>query len=125
ARERILVVDDNADMREYLRQLLCDWTIEIATDGAVALEAARERRPDLVITDVMMPRLDGFGLLRELRRDPRTDTVPVLMLSARAGKEARVSGLSAGADDYIIKPFSARELTARVHSLLAVSRARR
>ena len=125
ARERILVVDDNADMREYLRQLLCDWTVEIATDGALALEAARERRPDLVITDVMMPRLDGFGLLRELRRDPRTDAVPVLMLSARAGEEARVSGLSAGADDYIIKPFSARELTARVHSLLAVSRARR
>jgi len=124
-RERILVVDDNADMREYLRQLLCDWTIEIATDGALALEAARERQPDLVITDVMMPRLDGFGLLRELRRDPRTDAVPVLMLSARAGEEARVSGLSAGADDYITKPFSARELTARVHSLLAVSRARR
>jgi PAS domain S-box-containing protein len=125
ARERILVVDDNADMREYLRQLLCDWTIEIATDGVHALEAARERRPDLVITDVMMPRLDGFGLLRELRRDPRTDAVPVLMLSARAGEEARVSGLSAGADDYVIKPFSARELTARVRSLLAVSRARR
>jgi signal transduction histidine kinase/DNA-binding response OmpR family regulator len=124
-RERILVVDDNADMREYLRQLLCDWHVEIATDGAFALEAARSRPPDLVVTDVMMPRLDGFGLLRELKSDPQTRGVPVLMLSARAGEEARVSGLSAGADDYVIKPFSARELTARVHSLLALSKARR
>jgi len=124
-RERILVVDDNADMREYLRQLLCDWHVETATDGVHALEAARSRPPDLVLTDVMMPRLDGFGLLRELRRDPQTRAVPVLMLSARAGEEARVSGLSAGADDYVTKPFSARELTARVHSLLALSKARR
>ena len=124
-RERILVVDDNADMREYLRHLLCDWHVELATDGANALEAARSRPPDLVVTDVMMPRLDGFGLLRDLRRDPRTRAVPVLMVSARAGEEARVSGLSAGADDYVTKPFSARELTARVHSLLALSKARR
>ena len=124
-RERILVVDDNADMREYLRQLLCDWHVETATDGVHALEAARSRPPDLVLTDVMMPRLDGFGLLRELKRDPQTRAVPVLMLSARAGEEARVSGLSAGADDYVTKPFSARELTARVHSLLALSKARR
>jgi len=74
---------------------------------------------------VMMPELDGFGLLRELRRDTRTQTVPVLMVSARAGEEARVSGLDAGVDDYIIKPFSARELIARVTSLLNLSRARR
>jgi PAS domain S-box-containing protein len=124
-RERILVVDDNADMRDYLRQLLSDWEVEIATDGVFALEAAQAHPPDLIVTDVMMPRLDGFELLRELRRRERTSAVPVLMLSARAGEEARISGLSAGADDYVTKPFSARELKARVRSLLALSRARR
>jgi signal transduction histidine kinase len=124
-RERILVVDDNADMRDYLRDLLSGWDVELATDGLRALDAARAHPPDLILTDVMMPGMDGFALLRELRSDPRTGTVPVLMLSARAGEEARISGLAAGADDYVTKPFSARELTARVQSLLAVSKARR
>jgi signal transduction histidine kinase/DNA-binding response OmpR family regulator len=125
AHERILVVDDNADMREYLCQLLRGWEVSAVADGVAALEAARTDPPHLIVTDVMMPGLDGFGLLRELRRDPRTAAVPVLMLSARAGEDARVSGLSAGADDYIIKPFAARELIARVGSLLNLSRARR
>jgi PAS domain S-box-containing protein len=124
-RERILVADDNADMRDYLRQLLTDWHVEIATDGQAALDSALARPPDLLVTDVMMPGLDGFALMRALKEDPRTRTVPVLMLSARAGEEARVSGLAAGADDYVTKPFSARELIARVRSLLALSRARR
>jgi signal transduction histidine kinase/DNA-binding response OmpR family regulator len=123
--ERILVVDDNADMRDYLRQLLASWRVETAPDGAAALAAAQASPPDLIVTDVMMPRLDGFELLRALRADARTRAIPVLMLSARAGEEARVSGLSAGADDYITKPFAARELTARVRSLLALARARR
>ena len=74
------------------------------------MAAARERPPDLILTDVMMPRLDGFGLLKELRADPRTSGVPVIMLSARAGEESRVEGMEAGADDYLVKPFSAREL---------------
>ena len=125
ATERILVADDNADMRDYLCQLLRQWDVTTATDGLAALERARANPPSLVITDVMMPGLDGFGLLHELRRDPRTQAVPVLMLSARAGEEARVSGLGAGADDYVTKPFSARELIARVGSLLNLSRARR
>ena len=125
ARERILVVDDNADMRDYLSQLLCDWDVETATDGRAALDAVRAEPPDLVVTDVMMPGLDGFALLRALRSDPRTRAVPVLMLSARAGEDARISGLGAGADDYVTKPFNARELTARVRSLLALSSARR
>ena len=123
--ERVLVVDDNADMRDYIRRLLRDWEIETAPDGRAALESARARPPSLVVTDVMMPGLDGFALLSELRSDPRTAAIPVLMLSARAGEEARVSGLGAGADDYVIKPFSARELIARVGSLLNLSRARR
>ena len=124
-RERILVVDDNADMRDYLCQLLQGWSVETAADGTSALIAARADPPDLVVTDVMMPGLDGFELLRALKEDQRTQAVPVLMLSARAGEEERVSGLGAGADDYVTKPFSARELNARVRSLLSLSRARR
>ena len=123
--ERILIADDNADMRDYLSQVLRDWTVTATPDGQAALELARTSAPHLIVTDVMMPGLDGFSLLRELRADPRTQGIPVLMLSARAGEDARVSGLDAGADDYVIKPFSARELRARVASLLNLSRARR
>lgn len=125
ASERILVVDDNADMRDYLVQVLGHWHVETAVNGAVALDRVRTAPPDLVVSDVMMPELDGFGLLAALRADPRTSALPVLMLSARSGEEARISGLAAGADDYIIKPFSARELTARVRSLLELAHARR
>ena len=123
--ERVLVVDDNSDMREYMSGLLREWDVTTAANGLEALEQARAEPPHLIVTDVMMPEIEGFALLRELRADPRTRAIPVLMVSARAGEEARVSGLDAGADDYIIKPFSARELVARVGSLLKVSRARR
>jgi signal transduction histidine kinase len=122
---RILLVDDNADMRDYVRRLLGErWHVQTANDGVAALAAAFADPPDLVVADVMMPGLDGFGLLRELRADPRTCTVPVVMVSARAGEEARVEGLEAGADDYLIKPFSARELVARVGTQLAMARMR-
>jgi signal transduction histidine kinase/DNA-binding response OmpR family regulator len=125
-RSRVLVVDDNADMREYLVGLLAEtYRVETAPDGATALELARRNPPDLVLTDVMMPALDGFGLLRELRADPATALVPVVMLSARAGEDATVEGLAAGADDYLIKPFAARELLARVRANLELDRARR
>jgi signal transduction histidine kinase len=121
----ILVVDDNADMRGYLCRLLEErWRTEGATDGVSALERIRRRAPDLVIADVMMPRLDGFGLLRALREDPATAQIPIMLLSARAGEEASAEGLRAGADDYIIKPFSARELIARVEARLAQARLR-
>jgi PAS domain S-box-containing protein len=123
---RILVADDNADMRAYLQRVLgARWTVEAVPDGAAALEAARARPPDLVLTDVMMPRLDGFGLLRALRAEEALREVPVVMLSARAGEEARIEGLQTGADDYLVKPFSARELAARVASQLNLHRARR
>jgi PAS domain S-box-containing protein len=126
AGSRVLVADDNADMREYLRRLLgAHWTVETVADGAAALTAARERPPDLVLTDVMMPRLDGFELLRALRAEPRTATVPVVLLSARAGEESKLEGLDAGADDYLIKPFSAHELIARVNVHLQLGRMRR
>ena len=125
ATTNILVVDDNADMRGYLCRLLDQrWRTEGATDGLAALASIRRQPPDLVIADVMMPRLGGFGLLRALREDRATAQVPVMLLSARAGEEAAADGLRAGADDYVIKPFSARELIARVESRLVQARLR-
>ena len=118
----VLVADDNPDMRGYLERLLAPfWRVVVAADGAEALEKARLSTPDLVLTDVMMPRLDGFGLLQALRADPLTATVPVVFLSARAGEEAAVEGLEAGADDYLVKPFSGLELLARVRSNLELA----
>ena len=120
---RILLADDNSDMREYIARLLgARWSVETESDGVSALEAVRRDPPTLVITDIMMPRLDGFGLLSELRKDPKTRSIPVIMLSARAGEESRLEGLEAGADDYIVKPFTARELIARVAARLDVHR---
>jgi PAS domain S-box-containing protein len=125
ARPRVLVADDNADMRDYVRRLLAGrYAVRTVADGRTALAAARAERPDLVLTDVMMPRLDGFGLLRELRADPQTAKIPVIMLSARAGEEARVEGIQSGADDYLVKPFGARELEARVSAHVELARAR-
>jgi PAS domain S-box-containing protein len=125
-RPRVLVADDNADMRQYVVRLLTEhYRVEAVPDGEAALRAARERPPDLILTDVMMPRLDGFGLLRELRADPRTSGLPVILLSARAGEESRVEGMGAGADDYLVKPFGARELLARVSAHLQMARLRR
>jgi len=118
-RRRILLADDNADLRDYVRRLLePNYDLEVVEDGLSALEAARARPPDLVISDVMMPRLDGFALIQELRADPALATVPVMILSARAGEEARLEGLSRGADDYVVKPFSARDLVGRINAAL-------
>ena len=123
---RILLADDNADMRQYVRQLLVaqGWEVEAVGDGASALERALVRVPDLVLTDVMMPKLDGLGLMRALRQDERTRLVPVILLSARAGGETQLKGLDAGADDYLVKPFAARELLARVRTHLNSARTR-
>lgn len=122
---RIVLADDNADMRDYVRRLLEGrYQVIAVSDGQQALECCRRRRPDLVITDIMMPRLDGFELLRAFRADPQTATVPVIMLSARAGEEARLGGLESGADDFLVKPFHARELLARVASQIAAARVR-
>ena len=125
ARSRILVVEDNADMRDYVRKLLeKHWDVDLAEDGPAALSRVRALRPDLILSDVMMPGMDGFGLLRELRADPETRFTPVILLSARAGEESTSEGLEAGADDYLIKPFSARELLTRVSTQLKTARAR-
>jgi signal transduction histidine kinase/HPt (histidine-containing phosphotransfer) domain-containing protein len=125
-RARVLWADDNADMRRYVAQLLAgSYEVEAVADGEAALAAALARPPDLVLSDVMMPRLDGLGLLERLRADERTRLVPVILLSARAGEEAALGGLEAGADDYLFKPFSAKELLARVRSHLSLARLRR
>ena len=125
-RAHILLADDNADMREYMTRLLRErWDVKAVAGGTAALERARQAPPDLILSDIMMPGLDGYELLQALRADPATQGIPVVFLSARAGEESRIEGLSAGADDYLVKPFSARELLARVEIHLKVSRLRR
>lgn len=123
--KRIVLADDNADMRHYILNILNgDFDVEAVGDGLQALAAIDKRRPDLVLTDVMMPGLDGFGLLKEIRTSPEFKGLPIIMLSARAGEEARVEGIQAGADDYLVKPFNARELLARVRVNLELSHLR-
>jgi PAS domain S-box-containing protein len=123
---RIILADDNADMRAYVRELLSPiYAIEAVADGEQVLAAARRQRPDLIVSDVMMPGIDGLAMLSAIRRDDSLRSVPIILLSARAGEEARIEGLDAGADDYLIKPFSARELVARVGALLELGAMRR
>jgi signal transduction histidine kinase len=125
ARARVLVADDNADMRDYLARLLGQhWEVLLAATGIEALETARRRRPDVIVSDVMMPELDGLGLIARLRADPELAETPLLLLSARAGEEARIEGIEAGADDYLVKPFGARELLTRIDSQLMRARMR-
>lgn len=125
ARPRILLADDNADMRQYVSDLLGRYyDVTAVPDGEAALEAIRGSPPDLVLSDVMMPRLDGFGLLKALRAEERTRRLPIILLSARAGEEASVGALDAGADDYLVKPFTARELIARVRAHVELARQR-
>lgn len=122
----ILLADDNADMREYVSSLLRGrFQVVHAGTGKTALAEAERLLPDVVLTDIMMPEMDGFALLGALRQNPATRTVPVIMLSARAGEEARIDGIDAGADDYLTKPFSARELLARVDAQLKLARLRK
>ena len=125
-RELIVVADDNADMRQYLERLLSErYEVHGVADGRQALEATQRLRPALVLADVMMPHLDGFGLLRAIREDSALAGTPVVLVSARAGEESRVEGLEADADDYLIKPFAARELLARVAANVKMSNLRR
>lgn len=121
----VLVVDDNVDMRGHLRSLLSPhYEIITATDGEDALRVLRRTIPDVIVTDVMMPRLDGVGLLRAIRKVPATRAIPVVVLSARAGVEATGETLAAGADDYVVKPFTADQLLARVRANLEMARMR-
>jgi PAS domain S-box-containing protein len=122
----VLVADDNADMREYLIRMLrgAGYQVSAVNDGRQALGAISAKAFDLVVSEVMMPHLDGLALVAALRSDPRTASVPVLLLSARAGQEASIEGLQAGADDYLVKPFAAAELLARVRANIELARLR-
>jgi signal transduction histidine kinase/DNA-binding response OmpR family regulator len=116
---RVLIADDNADLRTYLGRLLGSrYQVAFANDGEELVQYARTSAPDIIIADVMMPRLDGFAALEALRTDPATASIPLILLSARAGEDAAADGLARGADDYIIKPFVAADLMARVDALL-------
>ncbi|MGB9446214.1 MAG: response regulator, partial [Candidatus Acidiferrum sp.] len=117
----ILLVEDNADMRGYVRRILEEdgYEVQTAGDGEEALGLSTKRNYDLILSDVMMPRMDGIQLLRAIRKDPNLRTTPVVLLSARAGEEFRIQGMGAGADDYLTKPFSARELLSRVSAHIA------
>jgi signal transduction histidine kinase len=122
----VLLADDNADMREYVRRLLDGpFRVLTARDGEEALAILEAEAPDLLLTDVMMPRMDGFTLLKHVRNHPERKNTPVIFLSARAGEEAKVEGLDAGADDYLVKPFSARELLARVEGNIRLAESRK
>ncbi|HEX6865103.1 MAG TPA: response regulator, partial [Thermoanaerobaculia bacterium] len=122
-RTTVLVVDDNAEMRAYVRRHLePDYRVVEAADGLQALEEARRLTPDLVVSDVMMPGLDGNALFRALREDPELDFVPVVLLTAKASTESRIQGLRDGVDEYLVKPFDSRELKARVDNLIASRR---
>ncbi|MFD5828599.1 ATP-binding protein [Lentzea sp. NPDC060358] len=123
---RIVLVEDNADMRDYLVRLLTGqgWAVDAAAEAETALDRIRATRPDLVLTDVMLPGRDGLALLRDLRADPALARLPVVLLTARAGAESAVDGLVHGADDYVVKPFHPSELVARVRVHLELSRFR-
>lgn len=125
-RPLIVLADDNADMRHYVVRLLAErYHVISAPDGEAALSVVRRDKPHLVLSDIMMPRLDGFGLLRAIRGDSALRTIPVILLSARAEEETRIEGLEHGADDYLIKPFSAKELLARVETHVRLAQVRR
>ena len=122
---RIILADDNADMRNYVADLLkTKWRVEAVADGEAAFEAAVREPPALILSDVMMPNLDGFGLIEKLHSNERTKNVPVILLSARAGEEAKIEGLKAGADNYLVKPFSANELLAKLETHIEIGRLR-
>ncbi|MCX2479685.1 ATP-binding protein [Pedobacter sp. MC2016-15] len=122
---RILIVDDNVDMRDYLRRLLDPYfTIVLAINGEDALAKIEHLNPDLVLSDIMMPIMDGTTMLKHIRANPSSSRLPVIFLSARAGEEARIFGLEAGADDYLVKPFSAAELLTKVRAQIKISTAR-
>lgn len=124
-RPRVVLADDNADMRAYIQRLLQDrFDVQAVANGRAALKAVQQQRTDLVLTDVMMPEMDGFQLLQALKANQETSRIPVLLVSARAGEEATLEGMRAGADDYIVKPFSARELLARVTTHIKIARSR-
>ncbi|MBI4126800.1 MAG: response regulator, partial [Deltaproteobacteria bacterium] len=121
----ILVVDDTAEMRDAVRNVLSGFHVVTANDGVEGLVAAREHTPDLIISDVMMPRKDGHAFVQDLKSDPAFADTPVILLTAKVGEENLAAGFAAGADDYIVKPFQPKEVIARVTNLLKIQRQKR
>ncbi len=119
-KKSILLVEDNEEMRKYIKDILCDYTVRQASNGREGLESALNSPPDIILTDIMMPEMDGNELLRELRKNSRTEGIPVIMLTAKASEDVRLDGLEAGADDYLTKPFNTRELLTRIRNLLKI-----
>lgn len=126
-RGRVVIAEDHAETREYLSHVLeaAGFTAEAVADGTAALATCQARAPDALVSDVLMPGLDGFELIERLRADERTAVIPVLLLSARGGEDFRIEGIAAGADDYLVKPLSSRELVARVEGAVRLARLRR
>ena len=122
----VLLVEDNADMRDYLARLLTDqgWPVHAVGDAGAAMAHARQNRPELILSDVMLPGRDGLALLREVRASEPLNRVPVVLLTARAGAESAIEGLRTGADDYVVKPFHPDELITRVRAHLELFRLR-
>src|SRR4051794_40332814 len=124
-RPRVLLADDNAEMRSFIRRLLAErYDVEVVADGRAALDAMRRERPNLVLTDVLMPHVDGIALVKAVRADDTLRTLPIIVVTERGELDARVEGIEAGADDYLIKPFSPRELLARVRAVFELARMR-
>jgi len=122
---KVLIVDDNTDMRAYLKRLLePEFTVYTAVNGADALQQLSSFTPELILSDIMMPVMDGKGLLKKIREREEKHWIPLIFLSARAGEEARIDGLEAGADDYLVKPFSAQELLSKVRAQIKINRVR-
>lgn len=118
-KETILVIEDNADMRSYIREhLVDDYQVLEAAHGKEGLNIANREIPDLIITDIMMPEMDGIAFCSVVRRDERTSHIPVVMLTAKEGRDNKIEGLETGADEYLTKPFDARELRARIKNLI-------
>jgi len=123
---KIIVVDDNSDMRRYIKQLLQnDFQVITSVNGEDALQKIAQHAPELVLSDIMMPVMDGVQLMQAIKSNPSTKSLPVILLSARAGEEARIVGYETGADDYLVKPFSANELIARIKSQFNLARIRK
>ena len=121
----VLVVDDNADMREHISSILSNnFNVITANNGMDALHRIKETIPDLVLSDIMMPVMDGIGLLKEIKSNKSTENIPVIFLTARAGEESRIEGWETGADDYLVKPFSAKELLSRVRAQIKLVKLR-
>jgi phosphate regulon transcriptional regulator PhoB len=124
---QILIIDDELDILDLLSYNLKKegFSILTAKDGTSGKEAARSSNPDLIILDLMLPGIDGLELCRILKKDPKTALIPIIMLTARGQETDKITGLETGADDYVTKPFSVREITARVRALLRRTRTRK